>query len=77
MDFTTSSRKYIHDKYSTCCDKQRFMRKMKDSTSNWFVVNTSDFKDMWRHHKKYVEKVCYIVCPRMDELCELHKNLKI
>ena len=75
MNFTTSSRKCINDKYSTCCDKQHFMRKMKDSTSNWFVVNASDFIDMWRHHKKYVEKVCNIVCPN-DEMCELHRKLK-
>ena len=48
---------------------------MKDSASDWFVVNTSDFIEMWRHHKKYVEKVCDIVCPS-DEPCELHKKLR-
>ena len=75
MDFTKSSRKYLNDIYSTCCDKQHFMIKMKDSASDWFVVTTSDFIDMWRHHKKYVEKVCDIVCPG-DEMCDLHKKLQ-
>lgn len=74
MNFTKSSRKCINDKYLTCCDKQHFMRRMKDSASDWFVVNTSDFIDMWRHHKKHVEKVCDIVCAS-DEMCELHKKL--
>ena len=75
MDFTTSSRKCINDKYATCCDKQHFMRKMKDSTSDWFVVNTSNFIEMWKHHRKYAEKFCDIVCPS-DEPCELHKKFK-
>ena len=73
MDFTKSSRKCLNDKYSTCCDKQHFMRKMKDSASDWFVVNTSDFIDMWRNNKKYVEKVCDIVYPN-HKMCELHKK---
>ena len=72
MDFTTSQRKCINDKY---CDKQHFMRKMKDSASDWFVVNTSDFIDMWRLHKKYVEKCRDIVCPS-DDPCDLHKKLR-
>ena len=72
MGFTTSQRKCIDDK---CCDKQHFMRKMKDSTSDWFVVNTSDFTDMWRLHKKYVEKCYAIVCPS-DDPCDLHKKLR-
>ena len=51
------------------------MRKIKDSASDWFVFNVSDFIDMWPHHKNYVEKVCDIVCPS-DDPCELHKKLQ-
>ena len=74
MDFTKSksSRKCLND---SCCDKQHFIRYMKDSASNWFVVNTSDFIDMWRHHKKYVEKTCDYVCPN-EKMCELHQELQ-
>ena len=74
MDFTKSSRKCLKDKYS-CCDKQHFMRYMKDSAGNWFVVNTSGFIDMWGHHKKYVEKTCDYVCPN-EKTCELHYELQ-
>ena len=63
MDFTKSSRKCINDKYS-CCDKQHFMRYMKDLASNWFVISTSDFIDVWRYHEKYVEKTCDYVWPK-------------
>lgn len=75
MNLTKSSRNCISNKYSACCDKQHFMRKMNDFVRDWFVVSTSDFIDMWRHHKKHEEKVCDIVCPS-DEMCELHKKLK-
>ena len=74
MDFTKLSRRCLNDKYSFC-DKHNFMRYMKDLASNWFVINTSDFIDMWRHHKKYVEKTCDYVCPKA-KMCELHNELQ-
>ena len=37
-------------------------------------MNTSDFIDLWRHHKKYVEQKCDFVCPK-NEIYYLHKRL--
>ena len=37
-------------------------------------MNTSDFVDLWRHHKKYVEQKCDFICPK-KEICYLHKRL--
>ena len=40
-----------------------------------FVINTLDFIDMRRHHKKYVEKTCDYVCPN-EKMCELHYEIQ-
>ena len=45
-----------------------------DSVKEYFVMNTSDFIDLWRHHKKYVEQKCDFVCPK-NEIYYLHKRL--
>ena len=37
-------------------------------------MNTNNFADLWRHHKKFVEQKCDLVCPK-DETCFLHEKL--
>ena len=53
---------------------QYFMKYDKDSIKEYFVMNTSDFVDLWRHHKKFVEQKCDFVCPK-NEICYSHKRL--
>ena len=53
---------------------QYFMKYDKDSIKEYFVMNTSDFVDLWRHHKKYVEQKCDFICPK-KEICYLRKRL--
>ena len=53
---------------------QHFMKYDKDSIKEYFVMNTSDFLDLWRHHKKYVEQKCDFICQK-KEICYLHKRL--
>ena len=38
-------------------------------------MNTSDFVDLWRHHKKFVEQKCDYVCPEKKN-CFLHEELQ-
>ena len=64
MDFTKSSR--------VCLILIQFGK--LDSVKEYFVMNTSDFIDLWRHHKKYVEQKCDFVCPK-NEIYYLHKRL--
>ena len=75
MNFTKSSRVCLNvDPIWKCCDKQHFMKYDKDSIKEYFVMNTSDFIDLWRHHKKYVKQKCDFICPK-NEICYLHKRL--
>ena len=75
MDFTKSSRICLNvDPIWKCWDKQHFMKYYKTSVKEYFVMNTSDFVDLWRHHKKFVEQKCDFVCPK-NEICYLHKRL--
>ena len=48
---------------------------MKDSASNWYLLNVSDLMDVYRHHKEYIIKKCDWVCPK-DDVCDLHKKLR-
>ena len=75
MDFTKSSRICLNvDPIWKCWDKQHFMKYYKTSVKEYFVMNTSDFVDLWRHHKKFVKQKCDFVCPK-NEICYLHKRL--
>ena len=57
MDFTKLSRVCLNiDPIWKCCDKQHFMKYYKDSVKEYYVMNASDFVDLWRHHKNYVEQ---------------------
>ena len=58
MNFTKSSRKCLSDKYS-CCYKQHFMRYMKDSASNWFIINTYLVDETYLIDEKDVETINY------------------
>ena len=75
MDFKTSQRKCLNDQFDSCCDKSDFMRQLSDSASDFFIVNTSDVVDIWRHHKKYVIKCCDYECSK-DTICDLHFKLR-
>ena len=75
MDFSKSSRVSLNiDPIWKCCDKQHFMKYEKDSIKEYFVLNTSDFVNLWRHHKKFVWQKCDFVCPK-KEICSLHERL--
>ena len=51
------------------------MKYYKDSIKEFYVMNTSDFVDLWRHHKKFVEQKCDYVCPEKKN-CFLHEELQ-
>ena len=75
MDFTKPSRVCLNiDPIWKCCDKQNSMKYGQDSIKEYFVMSTSDFVDLWRHHKKFVEQKCDFVCSK-NEICYLHKRL--
>ena len=38
-------------------------------------MNTNNFVDLWRHHKKFVEQKCDYVCPEKKN-CFLHEELQ-
>ena len=76
MDFSKSSRVCLNvDPTWKCCDKQHFMKYQKDSIKEYDVMNTVDFVDLWRHHKKFVEQKCDYVCPEKRN-CFLHEELQ-
>ena len=76
MDFSKSSRVCLNvDPTWKCCDKQHFMKYQKDSIKEYYVMNTDDFVDLWRHHKKFVEQKCDYVCPEKKN-CFLHEELQ-
>ena len=64
MDFTKSSRACLNNPIGKCCNKQHLMKYYKDSIKEFYVMNTSDFVDLWSHHKKFVEQKCDYVCPK-------------
>ena len=75
MDFSKSSRVCLNvDPTWKCCDKQHFMKYQKNSMKEYYVMNTDDFVDLWRHHKKFVEQKCDYVCPEKN--CFLHEELQ-
>ena len=47
---------------------------MKNVDGEFFIVNASDFFEIFRHHKAMVQCRCDIVCPRDNE-CTLHFKL--
>ena len=76
MDFSKSSRVCLNvDPTWKCCDKQHFMKYQKDSIKEYYVMNTDNFVDLWRHHKKFVEQKCDYVCPEKKN-CFLHEELQ-
>ena len=76
MDFSKSSRVCLNvDPTWKCCDKQHFMKYQEDSITEFYVLNTDGFVDLWRHHKKFVEQKCDFVCPKI-EICFLHKKMQ-
>ena len=76
MDFSKSSRVCLNVNPTwKCCDKQHFMKYQKDSIKEYYVMNTDDFVDLWRHHKKFVEQKCDYVCPEKKN-CFLHEELQ-
>ena len=73
MDFSKSSRICCT---GFACHKQHFMKRFKDSIKTYFVVDTSDFASVWRHHQKMVyDKCTWGACPHKKP-CRLHKELE-
>ena len=48
---------------------------MKDSASNWYLLNVSDLMDVYRHHKEYVIKKWDWDCPKQN-IGDLHEKLR-
>ena len=46
---------------------------MKDSASNWYLLNVSDLMDVYRHHKEYVIKKWDWDCPKQN-IGDLHEK---
>ena len=74
MDFNTgkNQRKCINNNSNTFCDKNHYMKKVDDC---FFILNSSDFFKLYRHHRKFVQTHCNFVCPR-DTTCSLHVKLE-
>ena len=73
MDFSKSSRICCT---GFACHKQHYMKRFKDSIKTYFVVDTSDFVSVWRHHQKMVYVKCtWGACPHKKP-CRLHKELE-
>ena len=54
------------------------MKCKEDSIKEYYVMNTDDFVDLWRHHKKFAEQKCDYVCPEKKNSHEsfLHEELQ-
>ena len=74
MEFFNTEVKCINKKNDTICDKMHYLKYMKDSASDWYVLNVSDLIKIFNLHKKYVVEKCDQVCPK-KEICDLHKQL--
>ena len=75
MDFKTTQKKCLNNNLNTFCDKSHYIKYQKNENENVFIINTSDFIELWRHHSSFVIARCDIVCPR-DTMCTLHKKLE-
>ena len=75
MEFFKNESKCINEKNDNICTKKQYFKHMKDSASDWYLLNVSDLMDVYRHHKEYVIKKCDWVCPK-ENICNLHKKLR-
>ena len=75
MDFKTTQKKCLNNNLNTFCDKSHYIKYQKNENENFFIINTSDFIELWRHRSSFVIARCDIVCPR-DTMCTLHKKLE-
>ena len=75
MDFKTTQKKCLNNNLNTFCDKSHYIKYQKNENENFFIINTSDFIELWRHQSSFVIARCDIVCPR-DTMCTLHKKLE-
>ena len=73
MDFRNgNAKKCLNNNSNIFCSKNHYMKKVDDC---FFILNSSDFFDLYRHHKHFVQKRCDFVCPR-DTACSLHAKLQ-
>ena len=75
MEFFKNEVKCINEKSYSICNKKHYLKHMKDSASDWYMLTVSDLMEIYRHHKEYVIKKCDWVCPK-NEICDLHKKLR-
>ena len=68
----SSQKKCLNNASNTFCDKNHYL---KNVDNEFFIVNTSDFFEIYSHHKALVQQRCDIVCPR-DIQCSMHFKLE-
>ena len=73
MDFSSgkSQKKCLNNNSNTFCSKNHYL---KNVDGQFFIVSTSDFFEICRHHRAMVQKRCDIVYPR-DIMCTMHFKL--
>ena len=74
MEFFSTEVKCINKKDDTICNKMHYLKYMKDSASDWYVLLVSNLIKIYNHHKQYVVEKCDWVCPK-KEICNLHQKL--
>ena len=74
MDFVSgeSQKKCLNNNSNTFCNKNHYLKNLDGEI---FICNASDFFEICRHHRAFVQARCDIVCPR-DVQCQLHFRLE-
>ena len=52
IEFFNTEVKCINNKNDTVCNKMHYLKYMKDSASNWYVLSVSDLVKIFNHHKE-------------------------
>lgn len=75
MDFKTTQKKCLNNNPNTFCNKNHYLKYEKNELGTCFILNVSDFIDLWRHHKEFVIAKCNHACLR-ETMCTWHQNLE-
>ena len=51
MDFFSTEVKCINSKHDIICNKMHYLKYLKDSASDWYVLSVSDLVNIFNHHK--------------------------
>ena len=54
MEFFKNEVKCINEKNYSICNKKHYLKHMKDSASDWYILTVFDLMEIYRHHKEYV-----------------------